>query len=199
MTDRRADFRRIAQQQIEEAAKTTRLLARQSDRIAKFALVIVDSLERGGKLILFGKGGSAADSQHIAAEFVGRYNMERRPLPAIALTTNTSALTAIGNDFGYGDVFKRQVDAICRPDDVVVGISTSGVSENVILGVKSAKKLGAYTVGMTGLNGGKLARMVDLSIRAPSDSTPRVQECHILIGHIVSGLVEDVFARRNRK
>lgn len=199
MTDRRADFRRIAQQQIEEAAKTTRLLARQSDRIAKFALVIVESLERGGKLILFGNGGSAADSQHIAAEFVGRYNIERRPLPAIALTTNTSALTAIGNDFGYGDVFKRQVDAICRPDDVVVGISTSGVSENVILGVKSAKKLGAYTVGMTGLNGGKLARMVDLSIRAPSDSTPRVQECHILIGHIVSGLVEDVFARRNRK
>jgi len=178
-------------EQIEESIATKRLLISEVGKIAKVAESIATSFSRGGKVILFGNGGSAADSQHIAAEFVGKYLAERRPLPAIALTVNTSTLTAIGNDYGYQHVFERQVNAMCNSQDVVIGISTSGNSESVILGMKAAKSKGALTVGMTGSRKpNKLAEVADIPIVVPSPVTPRIQECHILIGHIISDIVE---------
>lgn len=138
----------------------------------------------GGQLLLFGNGGSAADAQHIATELVGRFYRERRPLPALPLTTNTSALTAIGNDMDFTEVFARQVAAYGRPGDAVVGISTSGNAANVLAGVAEARRMGLWTIGLTGRSGGKLATAVDDAICVPSDETARIQECHILIGHL---------------
>ncbi|MGC8773493.1 MAG: D-sedoheptulose-7-phosphate isomerase, partial [Conexivisphaera sp.] len=137
-----------------------------------------------------GNGGSAADAQHIACELVGRYMMERRALPAIALTTNTSCLTAIGNDYSFDEVFARQVRALVRAGDVAMGISTSGRSRNVILGMRAARELGAGTVGLTGADGGELCSVSDVCVRVPSRLTPRIQEAHIAIGHIISEIVE---------
>jgi len=161
--------------------------------------MIVDSIKNEGKVILFGNGGSAADAQHIAAEFAGRYLLERRPLPAIALTVNTSAITAIGNDYGFDHVFQRQVSALCNRTNVIIAISTSGNSRNVILGVEASRIKGARSIGLTGKSGGSLARHVDLAIRVPSESTPRVQESHLLIGHILSQVVERAFAKEHLK
>lgn len=144
----------------------------------------------GHKVLLMGNGGSAADSQHIAAELVGRYKKDRAALPAIALTTDSSILTSIGNDYGFDHVFARQVETLCSPGDVVIGISTSGNSANVVAAIKSARKLGAYTVGMTGAAGGRLAQLCDTTLAVPSSDTPRIQEAHILIGHILCELVE---------
>lgn len=152
--------------------------------------MVVASVQAGGKLILFGNGGSAGDAQHIAAELVGRFERERRALPAIALTTNSSTLTAIGNDYGYNKVFSRQVEAWARPGDVVIGITTSGNSPNVLEGVAAAKRCGAKTIGMTGEKGGKLAAEVDLCLKVPSSSTARIQESHILIGHLLCLLID---------
>jgi D-sedoheptulose 7-phosphate isomerase len=141
-------------------------------------------------LFLFGNGGSAADSQHIAAEFVGRFAFDRPALSALALSVNTSCLTAIGNDYGYDQVFSRQLEALARPGDVAIGISTSGNSPNVLGGIATAKRLGLHTIGWTGCAGGKLKDAADHCICAPSNETPRIQECHILIGHIVAEIVE---------
>ncbi|MDA4112121.1 MAG: D-sedoheptulose 7-phosphate isomerase [Thaumarchaeota archaeon] len=179
---------------IDESIATKKLLKSNVDDIAQMSELIVESLRSGGKLLLFGNGGSAADAQHIAAEFIGRYLIQRRALPAIALTTNTSSLTAIANDYGYDHVFERQIEALCEDNDVAVGISTSGNSKNVMLGIEAAMKKNAKTIGMTGRRGGKLSRIVDLAIKVPSDSTPRIQESHILIGHIVSEIVEISFS-----
>lgn len=154
------------------------------------AEMIVASVQAGGKLILFGNGGSAGDAQHIAAELVGRFERERRALPAIALTTNSSTLTAIGNDYGYNKVFSRQVEAWAVPGDVAIGITTSGNSPNVLEGVAAAKLKGAKTIGMTGEKGGKLAAEVDLCLKVPSSSTARIQESHILIGHLLCLLID---------
>ena len=151
---------------------------------------IVRSYREGGKLILFGNGGSAADAQHIAAELVGRFERERRALPAIALTTNSSTLTAIGNDYDYAKIFSRQIEAWAKPEDVVIGISTSGNSPNVLEGVAAAKAKGAKTIGLTGEKGGKMASKTDLCIKVPSSSTARIQESHIMIGHILCLLVD---------
>jgi len=167
-------------------------------KLAEEALPILDDLSRvwtralvrGGKIVLFGNGGSAADAQHIAAELEGRYERERRPWPVLALTTNASALTAIGNDYGFDDVFERLVRAYVRKGDVAVGLSTSGNSRNVIAGLKAAKRLGAVTVAFTGRGGGKVAKIADHVFRAPSDHTPRIQECHITAGHILCEMVE---------
>jgi D-sedoheptulose 7-phosphate isomerase len=151
------------------------------------------ALRAGHKLLLFGNGGAAAAAQHIATELVVRYNREsghRRPLAAIALTTDTSALTAIGNDFGFADVFARQIEALCRAGDVAIGISTSGTSENVIRGLMVARAAGAVTVGFAGENGGRLAELVDHRIFVPSSSTARVQEMHMVLGHALCALVE---------
>lgn len=144
----------------------------------------------GGKLILFGNGGSAADAQHIACELVGRFLLERRPLPAIALSANSSVLTCLGNDYGYEQVFERQVMGMAKPEDVVIGISTSGNSENVLRALKAAAGIGSTTIGMTGLSGGKMKDAVDILLEVPSRETPRIQESHILIGHIICELVE---------
>ncbi|MBP2654179.1 MAG: gmhA [Firmicutes bacterium] len=148
------------------------------------------ALSDGHTIFFMGNGGSAADSQHLAAEFVGRFQKERRGLPAIALTTDTSILTAVGNDYGFDKVFSRQVEALVRAGDVVVGLSTSGNSPNVVKALEVAKEAGAVTVGMTGRTGGKMADICDLCIKVPADITARIQEAHILIGHIVCELVD---------
>ncbi|MCE9633899.1 MAG: D-sedoheptulose 7-phosphate isomerase [Methylophilales bacterium] len=147
-------------------------------------------LKNGGKILLMGNGGSAADSQHIAAEIVVRYQTERRGLAAIALTTDTSILTAAGNDFGFEQIYSRQVEALCSERDAVVGISTSGNSVNIIRAIATARELGATTIGMTGVGGGKLAAHCDFLLAVPSPVTARVQEMHILIGHILCELVD---------
>jgi D-sedoheptulose 7-phosphate isomerase len=149
---------------------------------------------RGGKVLLCGNGGSAADAQHIAAEFVGRFEAERRGLPAIALTTDTSALTAITNDHGYERVFARQVEALAVPNDLVVGISTSGTSPNVLAAIMAAQKIGCRTVGMTGAAGKRLASLCDAAVLVPSVRTARIQEAHIVIGHIWCEMVDAQFA-----
>jgi D-sedoheptulose 7-phosphate isomerase len=158
--------------------------------IATVSEVLVEALERGNKVLLFGNGGSAADAQHIAAEFVGRFAFDRPALPALALSVNTSCLTAIGNDYGFDLVFSRQLEALGRRGDVVIGISTSGNSPNVLHAMATARKMGLQTVGLAGCTGGKLKNAVDYCICVPSDQTPRIQECHILIGHIISEIVE---------
>ena len=150
-----------------------------------------DALRAGRKLLLFGNGGSAADAQHIAAEFVGRFLRERRPLPAIALTTDTSALTAIANDYGYEDVFARQVRALGTGGDVALAISTSGKSPSVLRAVEACREVGIKTIGLTGGDGGKLAGVVDVSLRvSASKLSARIQETHILIGHVICELVD---------
>ena len=176
---------------LEESARIKRAIAESNlNEIEQIVGFIIKAYKAGGKVVLFGNGGSAADAQHIAGELVGRFLMERRALPAIALTTNTSTLTAMANDYGYETVFSRQVEALVNEKDVVIGISTSGNSPNVIEAIKAAKTKGARTIGLTGRNGGKLAEVADLVLAVPSDSTPRIQEAHITIGHIVCELVE---------
>jgi D-sedoheptulose 7-phosphate isomerase len=159
--------------------------------VEQAAVRIQDALARGGKVLFMGNGGSAADSQHMAAELVGRYQADRRALAAIALTTDTSNLTSISNDYGYSMIFSRQVEALCQPHDVVIGISTSGNSENVIKGIEAAKNIGAYTIGMSGQTGGKLAVMTDLCFCVPSKTVARIQEAHAFIGHSICELVEN--------
>jgi D-sedoheptulose 7-phosphate isomerase len=151
---------------------------------------IIDSLRSGGKVILMGNGGSAADAQHIAAELVGRYQLERKAFSALAITTDPSIVTAIGNDYGEEMVFSRQVEAHAKPGDIVMGISTSGNSKNVIAAIKTARKIGCRTVGLLGNEGGQLKDLVDVPIVVRSKDTPRIQECHILIGHIICDIVE---------
>ena len=157
---------------------------------------MIESLEKGNKIFFFGNGGSAADSQHLAAELVGKMFVEgRRALPAIALTTDSSNLTALGNDFGFETVFSRQIEALGKPGDVAIGITTSGQSPNVLAAVKTARTMGLKTIGFIGKDGGKLKGLVDIAIIVPSDSTQRIQESHITIGQILCELVEQHFAR----
>jgi len=155
--------------------------------------LVVETIKSGNKILLFGNGGSAADAQHIAAEFSGRYKTERRALPAIALTTDTSALTAISNDYGYNRVFDRQVEALANKGDLLIGISTSGNSTNVLRGFEIGKALGCKSIGLTGKNGGKFSGNCDLNIIVPSNDTARIQEMHILIGHIICQIIDDNF------
>ena len=160
-------------------------------RVAEVAHVIVISLRRNGRVFFFGNGGSAADAQHLAAELAGRYLRERPGLPGLALTTNTSCVTAIGNDYGYDLVFARQLQAIGSAGDVALAISTSGNSTNVLRAVETAKEKGMTTVGLTGADGGKLKPLVDYCLCIASDQTARIQEAHILIGHILCEIVEE--------
>ena len=154
--------------------------------------IVTSCIEKGNKILLFGNGGSAADAQHIAAEFTGRFVKERRGLPAIALTTDTSALTAIGNDYGFAKLFERQVEALARPGDVLIGLSTSGNSENVIKALQKGIDAGCKTIGLTGKGGGLMNECCDINIIVPSDITARIQEMHILIGHILCASVDDM-------
>ncbi len=164
--------------------------------VSRAASMLIEALETGHKVLLFGNGGSAADSQHIAAELVGKLAVKRRALAAIALTTDTSNLTALGNDFGYEVIFQRQVEALGREGDVAIGISTSGNSSNVLTAVRTARALGLKTLGLTGCGGGVLAGLVDCPIVVPSDNTQRIQEAHITIGHILCELIEARFTGR---
>ncbi|MFC1454918.1 SIS domain-containing protein [Candidatus Undinarchaeota archaeon] len=150
---------------------------------------ILDSLRNGGKIVLFGNGGSAADSQHIAAEFVNRFKLERKAIPALALSTDTSILTAIANDYSYENVFERQVEALVKKEDIVIAITTSGKSKNVLNALKKAKELGAKTVAFTG-SGGTQGH-ADIELKIPSSETPRIQEMHSICGHIICELVEN--------
>ena len=168
------------------------------DQIKKISSVIIEAYRRKNKVILFGNGGSAADAQHVAGELVNRLRLEREALPAIALTTDSSVLTSIANDYDYSRVFAHQVEAWAKEGDVVIGISTSGNSANVIEAVKVAREKGAKTVGFTGRDGGKLAKLVDLVVRVPSNETPRIQESHITIFHIICYLIErELFGNEN--
>ncbi len=175
----------------ESIAVKEQLIAAMPQLIADAARMMIASMQSGGKLIVFGNGGSAADAQHLAAELVGRYRQNRKALPAIALTTDSSALTSISNDYGFDTVFARQLEAIGKTGDVALAISTSGNSPNVLRAVTLAKKLGIASIGLTGSTGGKLRGSVDVCLCVPSDSTPRIQESHSLIIHILSGIVEN--------
>jgi len=156
-------------------------------------ILSVETLSSGNKILLFGNGGSAADAQHISAELTGRYKIERRGLPAIALTTDSSALTAIGNDYGYDQVFSRQVEALANRGDLLIGISTSGNSQNVINAFKVGKERGCKSIGLSGNGGGEMNSVVDINIIVPSSNTPRIQEMHILIGHIIAQSIDDAY------
>lgn len=169
---------------------TSRFFADIGPRMEELAQIIADSLEKGGKVLLCGNGGSAADAQHIAAEFVGRLVNDRRSLASIALTTDTSILTAVGNDYGYDDVFSRQVEGLARPEDVLIGITTSGNSANVNKAFNVAKEMGVYSVCLTGKTGGKAKELADSVFIVPTQTTAHIQECHITFLHLICGLVE---------
>ena len=176
-------------QQIEESIEAKRLIP--VEGLVRAAKLLEDALRAGNKVLLAGNGGSAADAQHIAAEWVGRYMRERRALPAMALTTNTSSLTAIGNDYGYERVFQRQLEAHGRAGDVFIAISTSGQSENLVLALGTAREMGVHTIGFTGHDGGSMKELCDVNLCVPVSQTPRIQECHILMGHILCELTEE--------
>ncbi|MGX3046024.1 D-sedoheptulose 7-phosphate isomerase [Helicobacter sp. T3_23-1056] len=176
--------------EISESIATLEASKSLESSIIKVAKLITDSLQNGGKLIAFGNGGSAADAQHFAAELSGRYKKERKALAGIAISTDTSALTAIGNDYGFEVVFSRQVEAIAKKGDVLFGISTSGNSANVLKAFESGKSIGCKCVGLSGKGGGKMSDLSDINLVIPSDNTPRIQEAHILVIHALCGLIE---------
>ncbi len=185
-------MQKLIRERIKESVRAKEaLIASEVGNIEKAAKVIIEALKRGAKLLVFGNGGSAADSQHIVAELVGRFKKERKPIKAIALTTNTSTISAIANDYGYEAVFTRQVEALAEKNDIVIAISTSGNSENVNEAVRLAKSLGLKTIGLTGGAGGSLKKECDIAIVVDSKNTPRIQEAHIMIGHILCELVEE--------
>lgn len=175
-------------------AETARLLQRVIDEqipaIVEAAEIIVRALKNGNKILIFGNGGSAADAQHMVCELVGRFQRDRTPLPALALTTNSSSLTAIANDYGFDQIFARQVQALARPGDVCLAISTSGTSPNVLKGVRAAQSLGLPAIGLSGKGGGELATLCSPCICVPSDCTPRIQEAHIAIIHALCQVIE---------
>jgi D-sedoheptulose 7-phosphate isomerase len=186
----------LFQQTLREHARVVEQLTTQQPIILEVARKMLACLQAGGKVLWFGNGGSAADSQHLAAEFVGRYTRERSGFASIALTTDSSILTAIGNDYGYENVFARQIEALCRPGDVVVGLSTSGNSANVCRALEKARELGAYTVSLTRAGDCKMRHLADSCIGVASTSTARIQECHILVGHLLSDYVESEWVRQ---
>jgi D-sedoheptulose 7-phosphate isomerase len=177
--------------QLQEHVETIQRVAESmAPDIERCSTLMISALKKGNKLLIMGNGGSAADAQHMAAEFVGRFLLERKALPAIALTTDTSILTAIGNDYGFDEIFKRQVEALARPGDVVIGISTSGHSNNVFHAVMAANEIGCKTIGLLGREGGNIAGIVDVNLTVPVQETPRIQEAHVTIIHILCDLVE---------
>jgi D-sedoheptulose 7-phosphate isomerase len=167
-----------------------RLVTEQAEQVAAVARLLAGTLQEGGKILLFGNGGSAADAQHLAAEFVNRFRIERPPLAALALTTDTSILTSIANDYDFLEVFAKQVRALGRPGDVALGLSTSGNSANVVKALEVARQLGLKTLALSGGEGGPVAAAAELAIVVPSGSTPRIQEVHITIGHVLCDLVD---------
>ena len=178
-----------------EAHKVTleRVMVELAPSVESGVKMLIDTLKRSKKILFCGNGGSAADAQHLAAELSGRYRSERRALAGIALTTDTSALTAIGNDYGFDRIFDRQVEALAQDGDLLLALSTSGNSENIINAIKRAKELGCSTIGLSGKDGGTMSQLCDINIIIPSDETPRIQEMHILIGHIFCQAIDDAF------
>jgi D-sedoheptulose 7-phosphate isomerase len=196
------DFEHRVRKLIEASIATKKSLLSTPDvvmTVVRVSEILINALKQGNKALLFGNGGSAADAQHIAAELVGRFAFDRPALPALALSVNTSCVTAIGNDYGFDQVFSRQLEALARPGDIAIGISTSGNSANVLRAMSTAKKMELHTIALTGCTGGNLRSTVDYCICVPSNETPRIQECHILIGHIISELVErEIFHEEGR-
>jgi D-sedoheptulose 7-phosphate isomerase len=196
------DFNDHIRKLIEASIATKQSLLSSPDAVmtvAKVSEILVKALKQGNKALLFGNGGSAADAQHIAADLVGRFAFNRPALPALALSVNTSCVTAIGNDYGFDQIFSRQLEALARAGDVAIGISTSGNSANVLRAMSTARKMGLHTIALTGRTGGKLRNTADHCICVPSNDTPRIQECHTLIGHIISELVErEIFHEEGR-
>tara|TARA_B100001013_G_scaffold321907_1_gene232082 strand:- start:4 stop:594 length:591 start_codon:yes stop_codon:yes gene_type:complete len=180
---------------LNESSKTIDGISNLSNEIDKTVNLIINALTKNKKIIIFGNGGSAADAQHIAAEFLGRYKIKRKSIPAIALTSNSSTTTAIANDYDFSDVFSRQCESLVSKDDIVIGISTSGNSENVIKGLKTSKKNGGLTIGLLGNNGGKIKNIVDISLVVNATSVPRIQEAHRVIYHIICEIIEEELAR----
>ncbi len=187
----RVDYAAMFRAGVASARARLELLELQSEQVAGAARLLIDCFRTGGKVMFCGNGGSAADSQHLAAEFMGRYLRDRNPLPSIALTVDTSALTAIGNDYGYEQVFSRQLRGIGRAGDVLVGISTSGNSANVVRAFEIAREIGVATIALTGSGGGRIVELADVAVRVPSSRTNEIQEMHIMIGHMLCGFVED--------
>jgi D-sedoheptulose 7-phosphate isomerase len=179
-----------AQAYFQRVAENFAALGTVSPAVEEAARRLSQAIRSGGKVMFCGNGGSAADAQHLAAELMGRFLKERSPLPALALTVDTSALTAIANDYGYGEVFARQLRGLARPGDVLVGLSTSGNSENVVRAVETARELGLVSIGLTGRSGGKLRQLCDVAVCVPSDETNHIQEMHIAVGHYLCGVVE---------
>ena len=182
---------RIITETLEQSSKIIDDLYNLSNEINKTANLIVSALTKNKKIIIIGNGGSAADAQHIAAEFLGRYKIKRKSIPAIALTSNSSTTTAIANDYDFSDVFSRQCESLVSKGDVVIGISTSGNSQNVIKGLKTSKKNGGLTIGLLGNKGGKIKNIVDMSLVVNASSVPRIQEAHRVIYHIICEIVEE--------
>ena len=175
----------------EESIEVKKQFAKkQLKSIISLATLMSETFARGGKVLLFGNGGSAADAQHIAAEFVNRFQIERPPLPAIALTTDTSIITSIGNDYDFSEIFSKQVKALGQKGDIAIGISTSGNSANVLKGIEAALSMEVYTVGLTGKDGGEIAKRVDMNLNVESNTTARIQETHITVCHILCDLVD---------
>lgn len=195
-TTPQSDVKETIAQIVREGLAVYSAIGDMAEQLAVVADVLVAAYRNGNKVLLFGNGGSAADAQHLATEFVGRFGHERPALPAVALTENTSNLTAIGNDYGFTQIFARQVEALGQPGDVAIGLSTSGRSPNVINGLRHARQKGLVTIALTGVDGGNLADEVDHCLRVPSRVTPRIQEGHILIGHILCQLVETALFQR---
>jgi len=183
---------------LEKSIQTKKeLLETRIPEISRVAEVILNACRKGNTIFWFGNGGSAADAQHLACELVSRFFLERKALSSIALTTNTSELTAIANDYNFDNIFTRQIEALVKPGDVVIGITTSGNSPNIILGIQKARNLGAITVAFTGSTGGQIRGQTDYLITVPSDVTPHIQECHIMIGHVICYIVEkELFGKK---
>ena len=187
-------MKKIIEYEFNEHLKTTKAtMDCIYESVESSAQICINALKNGNKILIFGNGGSAADAQHIAAELVGRYKVERRGLPAIALTTDSSALTCISNDYGYEQVFNRQVEALANKGDVAIGISTGGTSSNVINALDTAKNMGCKTIGFSGRDGGEMNILCDVNLVVPDDDTPRIQEMHILIGHTICQLIDNEF------
>lgn len=194
MIDRRMDIDgKVREILLDSLSVIEKTLNENLSKIKEAVVLIERCLKKGGKIFLFGNGGSAADSQHIAAEFIGRFKKERKSIPAVALTTDTSIITALGNDYGFDTIFERQIEGLGFPKDIAIGLSTSGNSLNVLKGIKKAKKIGMNTISLTGGTGGKVARLTDISLIVHSKNTARIQEAHIIIAHIICDLVEDFF------
>ena len=185
----------MIEETLEQSSKIIADLHDLSDEIDKTANLIITAINKNRKIIIIGNGGSAADAQHIAAEFLGRYKLKRKSIPAIALTSNSSTTTAIANDYDFSDIFSRQCESLVSKGDVVIGISTSGNSENVVKGLRTSKKNGGLTIGLLGNKGGKIKNIVDISLIVKATSIPRIQEAHRVIYHIICEIVEEELAR----